>query len=197
VGCDYEKPVPEWMLPVMPHCARGWSMGEERARVERPEFLGCNWAAFAGDMKREGGFDPERGPGGSAGSTGQESDMQRRLLQRGVPGIYLPRAMVWHHVTAAHVSWRWLLKRWYRMGVYLGLDMDNPPGRAVFGFPAWALQRMARKEIPETWRDLRQGDRAMRARAVVHFAYKLGVLSALRRRVRGEAAARGARTGNS
>ena len=54
-----------------------------RSLTTKPFFLGFNWAAFAGDLRRAGGFDERLGPGTDVG-IGDESDLQRRLAAAGV-----------------------------------------------------------------------------------------------------------------
>ena len=122
VAVDYEQEPPEWLKQYLPKSARGWSLTAETNLVNEPDFLGCNWAAFAKDLKRAGGFDPFRGPGAVTGSVGQESDMQRRLLQSDCQGIYLPGACVWHYVPADRCSPEWALERAYRQGIRKGID---------------------------------------------------------------------------
>ena len=61
-------------------------------------YLGCNWAAFTGDLRAAGGFDANFGPGSPTGATGQEAEMQERLLARGVRQVDVPDALVWHYV---------------------------------------------------------------------------------------------------
>ena len=97
------------------------SYGTKRRRVTESLFLGANWAAFSSDLKANGGFDTRKGPGSTANSVGQETDMQRRLLSNGLSGLYIPEAVVWHYVPQARCSRNWALNRSYRQGVSWGL----------------------------------------------------------------------------
>ncbi len=78
---EYESPPPLWLRPYLPRSAAGWQWAGDPNCVDVPDFLGFNWAAFATDLRAAGGFDANRGPGAPSGSTGQESDMLRRLLR--------------------------------------------------------------------------------------------------------------------
>ncbi|MEX0652875.1 MAG: glycosyltransferase [Phycisphaeraceae bacterium] len=117
---DYETPPPAWLRTFLPNSARGWSpkAGEDPDRLR---FLGFNWAAFAADLRAVGGFDPTRGPGAATGSTGQETDMQHRLIAAGLRSVYLPSAKVWHYVPVKRCTPEWALERAYRNGIKTGL----------------------------------------------------------------------------
>ena len=121
-GCDYDAEPPAWLKEFLPNSARGWKLDGGQQTVAKPSFLGFNWAAFAHDLKDAGGFNPLKGPGSPSNSVGQETDMQRRLLDRGLRGLYIPDAKVWHHVPAARCSDEWASQRAYRSGVCIGLN---------------------------------------------------------------------------
>ena len=116
-ACDYEKPPPSWLLASLPLSARGFG-GDEAARV--PFFLGFNWAAFAGDVRAAGGFDPEFGPGAASGARGQESEAQKALRAIGVQPRFVPDARVWHYVPQERCSFTWAVRRKYAVGLMLG-----------------------------------------------------------------------------
>jgi hypothetical protein len=72
-----------------------------------------------------------RGPGTPA--RGQETDMQSRLLARGVTGYYLPGAVVWHFVPRERCSPAWALSRAEQSGVRDGMEASlriGPWGKA-------------------------------------------------------------------
>ncbi len=118
---DYEEEPPGWLKSYLPPSAVGWSLGDRKERMARPVALGCNWGAFASDLRAAGGFDERRGPGTIA--RGQETDMQRRLLRRGLAGYYLPEAVVWHFVPRERCSPDWALGRVEQGGVRDGIDL--------------------------------------------------------------------------
>src|SRR5690625_1660610 len=85
------EPAP-WVRDLLPASAgHGYNPTQ---RHEDGYYLGANWAAFAGDVRSAGGFDPNFGPGSPTGSTGQESQMQRRLLGWGCRVIGVTEAVV-------------------------------------------------------------------------------------------------------
>src|SRR5690606_15592913 len=86
-GVDYEKPPPQWLLPLLPFSARGMDL---KSKDRLWEYLGFNWAAFATDIRGLGGFDPNFGPGSPTGATGQETTMQHQMDEAGMRRIDLP-----------------------------------------------------------------------------------------------------------
>jgi len=134
---EYEAAPPAWLIPYFPPSARGWEWNGNGHHVDVPEFLGFNWGAWASDIRAAGGFDSNRGPGAKSGSTGYESDMQRRLLQRGLKGIYLPEARVWHYVPKERCSEQWAIQRNFRIGVQEGIvAIQSGAGGAIARWPA-------------------------------------------------------------
>lgn len=117
--CDaeWEREPPDWLKPLLPASARGWAIEEPRGPIADAVFLGSNWAAEAADILEAGGFDPTRGPG--TPSMGQESDMMHRLVNRGWTGIYVPEALVRHHVPWERCSPEWTIARATRLGASL------------------------------------------------------------------------------
>ncbi len=121
VSIDHDgPPPPDWLKGHLPTCAVGMERSVKFDRGPGDHFLGFNWAAYATDIKQLGGFNINRGPGAIAG--GQETDMQNRLAAAGCPGIFVPDARVWHWVPANRCSLQWTLKRYYRNGIYHGLQ---------------------------------------------------------------------------
>lgn len=141
-GCDYDVPPPPWLVRFLPVSARGWNSPEGRGFARDLAFIGFNWAAFAADIRTLGGFDLRVGPGGEAGASGQESDMQVRLQAAGFAPRYVPDAMVWHYVPASRCSPSWALGRIRRQGVYNGLNAPPAARPAPLGVPPWILRRL-------------------------------------------------------
>jgi Glycosyltransferase like family 2 len=135
---DYETPPPNWLRQYLPKSARGWRWKWDPDCVNVPEFLGFNWAAFASDIRAVGGFNPNRGPGSPSGSTGQESDMQHRLLDHGLHGVYVPLARVWHFVPADRCSPNWAIDRNFRHGVEEG-SRAATESTGTLGLPPWYI----------------------------------------------------------
>ena len=139
-GVDYESPPDEWLIPFLPPSARGWSPEIEETDLGPGVFLGFNWAAFAGDIRRTGGFDPQLGPGSPIG-IGDETDMHIRLQRIGVKPTFLPDAKVWHYVPKRRCTKKWIIRRWYRRGMCESLYGGPYGSQELFGVPRWRLAK--------------------------------------------------------
>jgi len=111
-GVDYEQEPPPWLLGFLPKSAKGWQVEETQRKSNTPlTFCGCNWAVFAQDLHKMGGFNPEMGP--TCLAVGEETEMQIRLRAAGILPQYLEKAKVWHYVPADRCSPQWAIDRVY------------------------------------------------------------------------------------
>lgn len=132
VSVDYAgDPPPDWLVPYLPASAVGFELTDQATPLMKGHFLGFNWAAFVCDLKRLGGFNPERGPGAASGATGQEGDMQDRLLAADHEPRYVPEARVWHWVPPERCSVEWALHRRYRSTVNQGVQAARKGARGL------------------------------------------------------------------
>ena len=162
---DYEgEPPPAWLLRYLPRSAAGWKLDASvKAQIAQPEFIGPNFAAFAGDVLGIGGFDTRLGPGKHMQSPGEDTEIQERLLARGARGYYLPDAAMRHLVRANSATVEFAIHRAERNGVYWGISQARRQGffprRWVKIYGQWLNDRwrIAR------WR--RSGDEAAIVRA--------------------------------
>ena len=139
---DYDAAPPEWLKDYLPYSAKGWSYGDEVRELTEPLALGFNWAAFADDLKRAGNFNADIGPGRLI-PVGEETDLQNVMFSQGVRGMYLPAALVWHHVPADRCSLDWTLERNRRMGLLVGKRLAAGPAPRRLGKAAIALGKIA------------------------------------------------------
>jgi GT2 family glycosyltransferase len=146
MGVDYQTPPPEWLQAYLPPSARGWRLEGGVQTYDKPGFVGTNWAAFAQDVREAGGFDEHFGFGTAAGGTGEETNLQERLLRRGIRGVYVPDAMVWHYVPAERCSPRWTLQRAYQQGIEIGLKHVTE-ARTLGGVSRWMVQTWLSKAM--------------------------------------------------
>ena len=117
VRCDYDMPPPDWLVPLLPLSARGLDLAGADANAL---YLGFNWAAYAGDIREAGGFDPNYGPGAPTNATGQESNMEGRLLLLGCRMVNVSSAVVHHHVPVERCSPLWAAGRQHRDAIGWG-----------------------------------------------------------------------------
>ena len=162
---DYEEPPPEWLVPSLPQSAVGWN-----AKSDWDYALGFNWAVFAEDLKRLGGFNENRGPG--TGNVGQETEMQMRLQEGGIALRFVPGARVWHYIPEQRCNPRWLLRRYYRMGKGSVQEGWGVSGRWL-GFNSWVWMELGRR-VRRVASTLLSPDRKERFKAKRKLAYFLG-----------------------
>lgn len=155
IECDYERAPHDWIR--LPPSAKGWTLGSEECSVDKPVFLGFNWAAFADDIRSVGGFDERFGPGSTTGARGQELTMMQRLLEHGLTGHFVPRARVYHYVPAERCSIRWSLNRIYQNGITWGLK-SKPDSSATFrGYPRWMVRSAIKQWCAAAFRQVVKG----------------------------------------
>jgi len=161
---DHEgQPPPLWLVPLLPRSAGGWRMPvESLTEIKRPEFIGPNFAAFAADVLKVGGFDTRLGPGRHMASPGEDTEIQERLLAAGVRGYYLPGAAMRHLVKAGCCNEEFAIHRAERNGVYWGISQTRQPGffprRWLKAYGQWLNDRWRVRR----WR--RSGDHADQAK---------------------------------
>ena len=129
---EYETSPPEWLRDYLPLSALGWEAKSRRFDERSTWFLGFNWAAYAGDLRRVGGFDPNIGPGSASNSTGDEVRMQKLLHKVGMRSVFVEDALVWHHVPVEHCSEKWALDRAKRNGKARGEYVRECGGLKLF-----------------------------------------------------------------
>jgi hypothetical protein len=120
-GCDYEVPPPTWMRKYLPLASIGWNPKVEEFDPASDRFHGCNWAAFAGDVKRLGGFDPAYCPERYANAMGQEIHLQVRMFAAGMRSHLVPEAMVHRYVPHGRCSIDSTVNRAHRHGINRGM----------------------------------------------------------------------------
>lgn len=180
VEADYEKKPPAWLTPHLPGSAAGWAMGG--IDQEKSEwFIGVNWAAFRSDLLKAGAFNPDVGPGSQTGSTGQETDMQQRLIELDIQKIFLPDAIVHHHVPAKRSSAWWALKRVYRNGIKMGMAYDLSADQSlIFGYPKWMFSVPVKVYFRHFLSSLFTGDRSSSFGELVKISRHLGLMKGFR-----------------
>lgn len=122
-----ERDPPDWMISYLPRSVTGWRPRPSVFDPGKDVFMGCNWGAFAYDLRRTGGFDQRFGPGAVTSATGQESEMQRQLFRLGLKSYYIPDATVSHYVPAQRCSIPWVLHRSRRGGISRGIRVAERP----------------------------------------------------------------------
>jgi GT2 family glycosyltransferase len=134
---------PAWLRRYYPlTIAAPWSLQCERAIPANQNFMGTNWAAFAGDLVAAGGFDTRLGPGGTTGAAGQETEAQRRLAAAGAKASYVPDAVAWHYLHREFLDPAWVLRRAYRHGLEWGIRRTRGSNASSLPIVRAALSRL-------------------------------------------------------
>jgi GT2 family glycosyltransferase len=185
-NAEYDVPPPDWLRKYLPISAIGWERTEaDRGANDQPgksmKFLGFNWAAFAADIRAAGGFNPDFGPGSSTGSTGQETEMQLRLLDRGFTPTYVPEARVWHYIPESRCTPAWTIDRVYRNGVQDGLLKRNENSKSRT-LPPLGITKRYLKGILRSWIWSLSGRPEKRFMAKYRRSYDRGLIHGFRSR---------------
>ena len=170
VRCDYDMPPPDWLVPLLPLSARGLDLAGADANAL---YLGFNWAAYAGDIREAGGFDPNYGPGAPTNATGQESNMEGRLLLLGCRMVNVSSAVVHHHVPVERCSPLWAAGRQHRDAIGWGRVArvrDRPLPFIITN--AWLTTKCCLVAV----RKYASGDRVGRWKAVKQAGYHSGLI---------------------
>jgi len=105
--CEYEEDPSSDIKHLLPRSAIGAS--DSYFVNGNHLFLGCNWGCNSHFIKFAGYFNEELGPG--TNSTGQESDMQRRLKSIGIQQIHIRNNYVYHYVPKEKSDWEFIRNR--------------------------------------------------------------------------------------
>lgn len=90
-----------------------WPQTEGLIMAER--IWGANMAIRKKLFSPDFQFNPNIGPKGSNYIMGSETELLLRAYAQGYQGVYVPDALVYHHVREEQVSLKWLAERAYRL----------------------------------------------------------------------------------
>jgi glycosyltransferase involved in cell wall biosynthesis len=144
---DTDIPCPADLAPYLPLSATGWAPTDREMIMDKDRFqyfFGANWAVFRSDLNAVGAFSEELGITASPRSAmGEENDIQERLVQAGIIPVYLPGALVRHHVPPECYTPAWVWRRRFRLGVtdWKRTEcVEQAHCRKLLGVPAWLLR---------------------------------------------------------
>ena len=151
---DTEIPCPPHLAPYLPLSAKGWSPSSHEVTMDVATFeyfFGANWAAFRHDLIKAGLFAENLGITASRNSPlGEENEIQERLIQLDVKPVYLPDALIRHHVPKECYTTSWVWQRRFRLGVTDWTRKESAEQRdcrKMFGVPAWLLRTVAQRRV--------------------------------------------------
>lgn len=143
---DYERPPEPFLIEFLPWSAKGHSLGDQEVIVDEALFLGGNIAIPREIFFRLGPFDEASATGSQGGGVGEETRLQKRMLAAGVPGIYVPGALVGHLVPVNRCDRAFVRRRSWRSGYgegELSALGDKQVAKNCFGVPCWSLRKLA------------------------------------------------------
>lgn len=143
---EYDVPPPEWLHPYLPPTAVYWHVADHTGAIAEPLLWGPNHAISRTALEAAGGYDPI-GATGAQGGVGEETRLQKRIVEDGGELIYIADAPVWHYVPTSECSPQWALQRVFRHGLTDGLLEPLRGRRRLAGVPLWAWQRWLRLNL--------------------------------------------------
>jgi glycosyltransferase involved in cell wall biosynthesis len=144
---NYQKKPQDWLLQLLPDCAKGFTLCNKNTVQDSQCFLGANLAIPKMLLNKVNSFD-RYGPTGesNSGYCGEETRLQKRLYTIGYCGIFVADALVHHYVPEEHCSESWLLQRRYRQGFGSSLysEISTEKSKSIFGIPAWIMLKLTK-----------------------------------------------------
>lgn len=93
-------------------------LGNQRKKIENLLAFGCNFGIRRSLVLEIGGSPPDTFPSSLMHFSGTgETDMIRQVTALGYDVVYLPKALVHHHVSANRVTFDYILERYRRWAV--------------------------------------------------------------------------------
>ena len=145
----FEAPPPAWLREtnwtLMLYAATTPTLAEGLFPPDAAEVFGPNMAVRARVLEAGYRFDP-RWMKGAAGLMGEETDFVKRAANRGAVLGFAPTAKVRHIVDRTQVTWRWMLRRFYRHGRTMYLSETASRSAAlpcIAGIPRYLFRRIA------------------------------------------------------
>jgi glycosyltransferase involved in cell wall biosynthesis len=158
---DGRPPDPR-VLRFAPSSVKGLNYGPRRRVLEVSEsFIGPNWACPRALLDKVGGFDESRGlnAGARRVRVGEETDLMRRLQAAGACAVYLPDALLDHHVPQEKATLTHVARR-VEAAAYDGhLEaLSQAPVAMVLGYPRWRVRGLLEAGLVTAWRRIVGGD---------------------------------------
>lgn len=176
-----EAACPAHLVSYLPRSARGWSYADRETAIPVDEFdffFGANWAAFRTDLLAADLFARDLGIGASRySSVGEEEELQKRLVAKGLTPVFLAHADIGHPVPAECYTEAWLRRRRFRLGV-MDWVMNHSParGHTLFGAPVWSLRRLIAEQMAVLTAVVRRAPAAQRVEHAMEAAHHSGMI---------------------
>ena len=144
---EFETPPPAWLArtnwSLMLYSATTPDRAEGPMSGDAMEVFGPNMAVRTEVIAKGVRFD-RRFMAGSSALLGDETDFVDRAVERGFQVCFAPTTCVRHIVNSRQVSWRWMLRRFYRHGRTMrAIEMQKHPSGPpeLLGVPRYLIKR--------------------------------------------------------
>lgn len=110
---------PAWLSAELAGCLGAYDLGDIPHPITQPQLTprGLNYALRKSFWQRVGGFDPQLGRVGKNLLSNEELHMTQLALEQGLQVLYVPAAVVAHHVAPERLQPRWFLQRSWWQGI--------------------------------------------------------------------------------
>lgn len=122
-----------------------WPQPEGPVAAER--IWGANMAIRKRLFSKELLFNPHIGPRGVNYAMGSETELLLRAYAQGYQGIYVPDALVYHHVREEQLSLKWLSERAYRLARGRVQMKPSMHAKCVGGVPRYLFRKYLIRKI--------------------------------------------------
>jgi glycosyltransferase involved in cell wall biosynthesis len=150
------------VLRFAPPSVKGLDYGPDRRLLEPGEyFIGPNWACPRCLLNKVGAFDESRGLDASCRRVrvGEETNLMRRLQAAGASALYLPEAMLDHHVPPEKSTLTHVAQRAEATAYDAQMNVSSEaPVPAVLGYPRWRVRNLLEGGMVTAWRLIVGGD---------------------------------------
>lgn len=134
------------ILAYAPFSVKGLDLGNDKKIINKNEyFIGGNWACPKRYLDEINGFDISKGlnPSIRKVRVGEETDVMKKLKDRGYHGLYLPGAKVKHYVPLAKCTIKHIGDRVEASGYDITSDsLESFGNKKIFGLPRWMIKKL-------------------------------------------------------
>ena len=180
--CVYGKVLPRW--DAQPPAWLGHYFQQRLAIVDRggetrvitsakEQFVGANFAVRLVVLEYLGGFNITLGNRGTRLTGEEDKEFFDRLMGIGARIVYVPDAVVHHHVPLERMSQRYFAQWHFEHGVAAARVTTRARGRELLGIPLWAIREFL-MNLQVFVRGLIRRDRNQRLIAKMRLIYGLG-----------------------
>ena len=136
--------------------SRAWTTARTVACSNRAStFIGPNWACPRCLLNKVGAFDESRGLDASCRRVrvGEETNLMRRLQAAGASALYLPEAMLDHHVPPEKSTLTHVAQRAEATAYDAQMNVSSEaPVPALLGYPRWRVRNLLVGGMVTAWR---------------------------------------------